>query len=241
MNKYLMSIAAVAAFAFSTFAEEAAGEVRPVYTNAGEIVASMIARLPVEPITLTGSIVLRKRGGIVVRECPFKFSLDWGASPAKATYSLMDAFGRESTVFKIERGMDGKSSYSLNGGADVNLADRIFETDLAWIDVTLSFLWWPKMELLGMEEFRGDECDVISAFPPEKIPGCASMKLWIDRKYGLLRQAVQIDESGKAVRTMWVASVGKINDRWMIRNMEVQTAGSQMRTKLHVDDLAAEN
>jgi hypothetical protein len=66
------------------------------------------------------------------------------------------------------------------------------------------------------------------------------MRLWIDRKRGFLRQAEQLDEAGKVVRSMWVSSVGKVNDRWMIRNMEIQRPGTGLRTKLHVDDLEAE-
>ena len=63
------------------------------------------------------------------------------------------------------------------------------------------------------------------------------MRLWVDRKRGFLRQAEQINEKGERVRWMWVASVGKINDRWMIRNMEVKRPGTGVMTKLHVETL----
>lgn len=65
------------------------------------------------------------------------------------------------------------------------------------------------------------------------------MRLWVDRRLRFLRQVEQIDESGAAVRRMWVSSVGKTGDRWMIRNMEVERPNTGQRTKLHVETLDA--
>lgn len=63
------------------------------------------------------------------------------------------------------------------------------------------------------------------------------MRLWIDRKHGFLRQAEQLNEEGKRVRWMWVSSVGKINNRWMIKNLEVKRPGTGLQTKLHIDEV----
>ena len=117
------------------------------------------------------------------------------------------------------------------------LTDAVEGTDITWLDITLSYLWWKDAELAGEDTFRGALCDIVVVRPPEPIAGCASMRLWVDRKRGFLRQAEQINEKGERVRWMWVASVGKINDRWMIRNMEVKRPGTGVMTKLHVETL----
>ena len=52
-----------------------------------------------------------------------------------------------------------------------------------------------------------------------------------------LRQVEQLDAAGRRVRRMWVSSVGKIGDRWMIRDMEIERPGRGQRTKLHVEQL----
>jgi hypothetical protein len=37
---------------------------------------------------------------------------------------------------------------------------------------------------------------------------------------------------------MWVQRVKKMDDRWMIRDMEIETLNSGHRTKLFVDDVS---
>jgi len=215
--------------------------------TAQEALGAMVGRLPLEPITLTGSLIRRKRGGIVEREQPFQFTLEWGENPPRATYRLLNAFGTPMTSLRISRSPDGTVQSTLLGAdgqsltnAPPPLSASIAGTDITWLDATLSFLWWPDVTLAGTDEFRGDLCDLVLAKPPSPMEGCSAMRLWIDRKRGFLRQAEQLDEKGKVVRSMWVSSVGKINDRWMIRNMEIQRPGTGLRTKLHVDDLEAE-
>ena len=50
-------------------------------------------------------------------------------------------------------------------------------------------------------------------------------------------QAEQLSPQGEPVRRMWVQSVKKMSERWMIRDMEVEMMGSGHRTRLYVDRL----
>jgi len=52
-------------------------------------------------------------------------------------------------------------------------------------------------------------------------------------------QAEQLDPQGNPVRKMWVQRVKKMDDRWMIRDMEIETLNSGHRTQLFVDDVSA--
>ncbi len=210
--------------------------------RATDVLQGTLARLPVEPVRIAGSLILRRRHGIVVKEVPYEIDLRWGDSPATATYRLFDAFARPVRIFQVSRFADGRLATIVTDGTGVTnappaLSEAVEGTDVTWLDITLSYLWWSDAELAGADEFRGALCDIVLVRPPEPIPGCAAMRLWVDRKRGFLRQAEQINEQGERVRWMWVASVGKINDRWMIRNMEVKRPGTGVMTKLHVDRL----
>ena len=210
--------------------------------SAAEVLRGTLSRLPVEPVRISGSLILRKRHGIVVKEVPYEIDLRWGESPASATYRLSDTFGRPLRTLRVERFADGRLTTAVADGngatnAPPTLADSVEGTDITWLDITLSYLWWPNAELVGEDEFRGALCDIVAVHPPEPIPGCASVRLWVDRKRGFLRQAEQFNEKGERVRWMWVASVGKINYRWMIRNMEVKRPATGVMTKLHVERL----
>ena len=61
------------------------------------------------------------------------------------------------------------------------------------------------------------------------------MRIWIDCQIGCILQAEQLDMEGKPVRKMWVQRVKKLDERWMIRDMEIETLNSGHRTRLYVE------
>lgn len=222
--------------------EAGEGEPAPAPVSAAEVLRRAVSVFPSEPVTLFGSLILRRQSGVIVRETPFSMALDWGASPPSATYTLMDAFGRTLATMRLSRLPSGDNAveYRDDSGDPAeppSPASPVFGTDVTWLDLSLAYLWWTDATLLKPEVFKGSLCDVVEVRPPSPIPGCASVRLWIDRRHAFLRQAEQIGPDGARVRWMWVASVGKINDRWMIRNLEVKRPGTGMQTKIHVDDL----
>lgn len=211
-------------------------------TSAAEALYSTIARFPVEPVSIGGTLILRKQSGVIVREVPFQAEIDFGKDPATATYFVLDGFGRTLNMMRVRRDSNGKIVSEYFDGEEKPLAvpsitAPVAGTDITWLDITLSYLWWKDGEITGSEEYKGALCDIVEVRPPEPIPGCALVRLWIDRKRGFMRQAEQIDENGERVRWMWVASVGKIKDRWMIKNLEVKRPGTGLQTKFHVDDM----
>lgn len=224
-------------------AEDVAADAEVSAPQSGrEALRRAVSIFPVEPLSLFGSLIVRKQSGTLVRELPFSMELDWGASPSTAKYTIMDSFGRDLAVANVTRSADGASAIACFDGSGAPMPSQplsagVFGTDISWLDLTFAYMWWEDAELLEPAVYKGSLCDVVEARPPAPVEGCAFVRLWIDRKHGFLRQAEQFDASGERVRWMWVASVGKINDRWMIRNLEVKRPGTGFQTKLHIDDL----
>ncbi len=209
--------------------------------SAEALLRDTIARLPVAPLKISGILIVRRQRGIVLRELPFSMLLEWGANPPRATYEVRDPSGRFSPVLEVLR-PDGQTAVTRWRDASGRTLSQppaldayIFGSDVTWLDLTLDFLWWPEAELAGSETFRGSLCDIVVVKPPEPMPACAAMRLWIDRRLRFIRQVEQLDRNGDPIRRMWVSSVGKSGDRWMIRNMEIDRRGSGHRTKLHVE------
>lgn len=219
----------------------------PPPSSARDVLYGTISRLPYEPVTVYGKLIVRKPHGIEVRDpIPFSMTLEWGAQPPRATYELQDGFGRIYRTLRIEHPKKGPVKMTaLDGEGNLlpepSLTESVHGTDFSWLDISLSFLWWEDAELAGEDTFRGTLCDIVVVRPPVKIPGCSYMRLWVDRKRGFLRQAEQFDEGGKRTRWMWIGSVGKINDRWMIRTMEMKRASTGVQTKMQIDDLEMDN
>jgi len=120
-------------------------------------------------------------------------------------------------------------------------SSRICGTDMTWMDLTLDFLWWKDARFDDVprgECYSGRDCDILVAVPPGPIPGCSAVRVWVDRQLRCVMQAEQLDPQGNAVRKMWVQRVKKVDDRWMIRDMEIETLNSGHRTRLFVDEVA---
>jgi hypothetical protein len=244
--KFLSSLIA-ALCVFSCIAAEK-DEKPAVEPSAQDLMGDMVARLPQEPITITGDIILRKRRGVVLRELKFRMKLDWGNEPATAQYVIMDALGAKLEEMNVsrERGRQPQFSYS-SASAATNVAPPlsgpIQGTDLSWTDLTLSFLWWKGDAIVGREEIKGRPCYIVAATPEpagtNNATGTgqyAKVHLWVDEQLHMLLQAKGFDSQGKEVRSLWVKGFKKINDKWMIKDMEIQSS-PEHRTKLLINDV----
>ena len=223
--------------------EPEAGELPPPPQSAREVLQGTLDRFPVEPLALDGELIVRRQRGVVLREAGFSIELAWGEDPPRAGYRLRDTFGREQESLVVRRRPGGTAELIWRDAEGAvrhpspALTDFVQETDITWLDLTLAYLWWPDARLDGVADFRGSTCDLVRVTPPEPVPGCAAVRLWVDRRLRFLRQVEQLDAADRRVRRMWVSRVGKIGDRWMIRDMEVERPGRAQRTRLHVEQL----
>ena len=126
--------------------------------TAQQLLDEVILRLPRDPLDISGDLILRKRHGIELRELKFQMQLRWGDTPATAQYVISDTFGRELERMTVSR-EHGKEPvfkhFSGTGRAEdkhPDLVGAIQETDISWMDLTLSFLWWRGGRLTGRED-----------------------------------------------------------------------------------------
>ena len=197
---------------------------------------------------LSGTLRLKRMRGIVVKEHPFKLLIDWGGNPPTGEIHLMSEDGNSLLQRAIMtrlpdkpatlRIFDGPEQKPLLGQS---YAGRVMGTDMTWLDLSLDFLWWKNVrfddEPAG-ESRNGRDCHVLLTVPPAPIPGCSAIRVWVDRKLRCIMQAEQLDPQGNPTRRMWVQRVKKINDRWMIRDMEIESINSGHRTQLLVEELS---
>ena len=214
-----------------------------------ELMAGVRAQLPRDPLTLSGELIVRKRRGVIMHKCAFTIELEWGRQPPRARYTLRDLFGRDLEQLTVIRQPDGQAGLSYAAGHPLTAApvpdgvNPIRRTDLTWTDLTLSFLWWTDGTVRGMEDVRGFTCYVVDMNAPRDRPGpYTHARLWIDRTSSVLLQAGGWAQD-RLVRRLWVKSIKKIKtagqtkERWMIKDMEIQSFPSHHRTKLRVQDV----
>ena len=216
--------------------------------TAVQILGACAKLIPTDRLLIQGTLTVRKLRGIVLAEEPFKLMMDWGAKVPTAEVLLLDRAGTslvERAVLTRPLGQAAQIKlYSGAGQTPVespSYAGRIRGTDMTWMDLTLDFLWWKEVRFDDTprgESHNGRDCDILVTVPPSPIPGCSAVRVWVDRQLRCVMQAQQLDPQGNPVRKMWVQRVKKMDDRWMIRDMEIETLNSGHRTRLSVDDVS---
>jgi len=235
--------AVVAIIAISVLAVSGAEQPEEPPSSAREILDSVLARLPDRPLDVAGDLTVRGRNGTVLRELKFDMMLRWGGSPSSARYTIRDVFGSELEQLTVIRNPDTGPEYEYAAGDPPTparmppLTASIRETDMSWADLCLSFLWWPHAGHAGQDMIRGRPCFMIDVRPSDadRAP-YARVRLWIDKEIRMMVQAEAFDAEDRSVRRLWVKSVRKIDDRWMIRDMEVEAVPVVHRTRLRIQE-----
>lgn len=201
------------------------------------------ARLPMEPLFMNGTLTMRKAYGVELKKYGFAVTIRWGDMPPTAKYDVYNLGGGLVEAIEVERHPAGELSLRRFTGPARAKAEatalnaRVLGTDITWLDVTLDYLWWTQPVLAGTDKVKGRLCDILEVVPPAPLPGCAKARLWIDREQQVLMQASQIDEKGRESRKMWVRAIQKVDHRWVLKDLEVETLGSGHRTRLHIDEV----
>lgn len=217
------------------------GEIAAI--TADSLLEDVRMRLPQTRLKIEGELHVRRPRGVVVEDLFFSMDLNWGARPATARYVIRDAQGAhlESLTLTRDAGNPLLTHYvSGESGVAQELDDltvTIQSTDVNWLDLTLAFLWWRGGSLAGREDVRGRPAFIIDIPAPATELPCAyaSVRLWIDEQARMLLQAQGFDAEGTLVKMLWVKSFKKIDDQWMIKDLEVQRYPVVHRTKVRVN------
>lgn len=235
------SLVLVAALVFGAVAP-AAGQV----ADGDQLMARVRAALPYIPLRINGELQSRDRRGNIVRVTPVEMELDWGAATPTALYIIRDRFGSELERLRISWALDGGAVYEYAQGdppesAPLNdLNQSISGLDLDWADLSLSFLWWSGARIVGSERVRGRFCHIVDLQAPvNEVGRYTGVRLWIDPETSLLMQADAYDASTRLARRLQVKSLRKIDDIWMVQNLDIFTPSSRERVTLRVRKLKA--
>lgn len=204
--------------------------------TAEEILTECKARMPMGTIFLQGSLNMRKRYGVSLKKMPFEATARFAGNRSVFRYKLDLRETGEHTIFTATRTeADGLAISRSDGLPSPKPADSIEGTDISWLDATLDFVWWTNPVLVGSDRIKGRLCDILEVEPPAPLANCKKVRLWIDRSQFVVLQAEQLNPT--PIRRMWVRAVQKVDDCWVLKNMEVETIGSGHRTLLRFDSV----
>jgi len=212
----------------------------PTVPRAEDLLADVLTQLPADPTQIEGKLTVRRRRGVVVSEYGFEMNMRLGSRIPEATYVILDAFGSPLESLSIQHGPNHSNTLNYTKGVDhspaplSDLSQGIQNSDISWMDLTLSFLWWPGGTVIGEDSIKGFDCYIVEVEAPESSAGPYSrVRLWIAKKMHMMLQAEGY-AGDRLVRRLWIRSCKKIDDRWLIKDMEIQQYPVRHRTKLRV-------
>lgn len=199
-----------------------------------KLMGELLARLPSQPILLSGDLVTVATNGTKTR-----IAVDILLSyPQTATYTIRDAFGKELEELTVLReGTSVRYIYKQNGTESTAppLGQRVQDTALTWMDLTLGFLWWEGGRIIGQMETRGQPCYVLDRHAPSgSAAPYASVRMWVDQRVSMLLQSEGYNMLGDCIRRLSVKSFKKVRNEWMVKDLEFEDLPDGPRTILRV-------
>ena len=204
--------------------------------------------LPDIPLLITGELQAKNKDGDLEQKLNLEMILDWRNEPASARYTLRNNFGEPEEHLSVTWTSEGTSEYRYFTGNPLTatslppLDEPVQKTDISWLDLSLSYLWWTNSATIGSDEIRGRFCYIIEAFPPKKnATSCKAIRAWIDPQINLLLKAETFNAQDELVRRMEIKSFKKIRGRWVIENIEIQSFPTRHKTIWRVRDVKESN
>ncbi len=213
----------------------------PAFPSAAELLNKVLSSFPEVPVRVEAQLLSKTRAGELQKKINAVLWLDWGGREPETRYLIEDAFGRPLEELQIKWSRSGSRETRYRAGDPLvdaplpNLHERIQETDISWIDLSMAYLWWPYGKTVGAERVRGRFCYIVDMPSPEDEPGAyAGVRLWIDPEIGILLQAAAYDSGGQLVKLLEVRSFKKVRDVWIIQNIDIQSYPARHKTSLRV-------
>ncbi len=193
---------------------------------ADDILAYVRTKLPTDSIQLTGTLKVRTKKGFTQIRLPVEMNLDWGAANPTASYQI----GKESLdiVWKNDQ-----PNYTFSNTQN-RPTSNILDTGITWADLSFSVLWWPNSQLVGEEKKINRPCYVVDVPVPESSH---IMRLWIEKKMGMLLEVRTLDAQKKELRRMKIKSIKKMDGMWVAKDLEIKDKASGRITTLQITDL----
>jgi hypothetical protein len=221
----------------------------PALPPAAALIEEVRARLPREPLEISGELSIRRQKGIVIGRVNMDISMDLGGRPASVRYSIRDAFGKDMEQMTITRHDDGAVRMDYEKGDPLEPAalpamyEPIQGSDVSWADLAVVFLTWPGGQTVGRDQVKGQPCFVVEVVAPQGTGRDASerpyarVRLWIHEQMRMLLQVEGYDAGGGLVRRLQIRGVRRVGQqRWMVKEMEVESFPSAHRTRFCVRD-----
>jgi hypothetical protein len=212
MKSLIPSVLLVAASTLQLFnASTSAAEPTP---SAGDILESVRIRQALQQIDLHGQ--LRQN------ELQVPFQIIQNGSIVRYIFSNPDESLQLQLGDKDSR-LDEITGEKVEQVRPAQFDHKIRGTDVTYEDLALKFLYWPNPKLLGAETITTGNCWKVELRPGPNQSQFARVIAWVHQNSGALVRLEGYDGKGQLVKRFNVVSAQKIEDRWFLKVMRIET------------------
>jgi len=202
------------------------------------VMAEVRARLPLDPIRLTGFI--RTREGRQNIDRSLVSEVHFGDAEPHIRFELRDRFGDRLSRARIS--WPGPRFELWNAAdepmPDGNPNDEIAGTGLSWSDLSLDFLWWEGAELAGRERVKTRNSHIIRIFVLFERPDLSAVRLWIDTTALFVVRAELIGPEGRPVKRIDVDSLVELREgEWMVKDLIIRDLSQNRRMGVRFEEV----
>jgi hypothetical protein len=116
------------------------------------------------------------------------------------------------------------------------------DTDLTAFDLQMPFLYWSDFVFEGVAPVGGRPAHVFLLYPPAEIaaqrPELTGVRVYLDTQFGALVQARQIGEGDRAIKTITVLDLKKVDDQWIVKTIDVRDDATRNKTQFNITGAA---
>jgi hypothetical protein len=212
----LLAIAASSAFAAPT-------------PSAKEILESVRLRQAQQQQQLDGQ--LREEATIV----PFRFTQ---AGPV-----IRYSFTKPDEALQLRLGDNESRLEEVSGQGVEKITPAQFDrkirgTAVTYEDLALRFLYWPDAKVIGDDTIQLVDCWRLELRAPPRQSQYGTVRLWVQKEGPAIMKVEGYDSNGKLAKRFTVVSGQKIEGRWFLKQMRIETfdpASGKVKTRTYLE------
>lgn len=209
---------------------------------ADEVLRRVRESFPEAPLLVQAQLLVRDRRGEIERTLNAGLRLNWRADPPQADFVILDALGGLLAQATLRRPADGAPRWLIAEGDPPVWQEPprpesfVAGTQFTWSDLGLDPLWWRGGRTVGTEMRKSRRCYIVEVDAPPGAGRIARARLLVDSNVYALLEAETYDAEGRRLQRLEVKSLKKVNDEWVLQDLEIRDFASGRRTTLRVLD-----
>ena len=115
---------------------------------------------------------------------------------------------------------------------------KIRGTAVTYEDLALRFLYWPNARVIGDDTIQLVDCWRLELRSPPRQSQYSTVRIWVQKEGPAVMKVEGYDANGKLVKRFTVVSGQKIEGRWFLKQMRIETfdpATAKVKTRTYLE------